>query len=421
MVLENGLEEGRPQISPPDVALDFQPEGCRKMILVAFSASASSCRQQVGVDPQRFSIRTKSERRNHRHDLACDQFVDQFLVDPLNLAGELLVHALDDPDRHGSDRVGHHRLERVLGHTLQDEVGDARGCTDGKVERGGVGRAGPIGIADRLVPQRRQFAQLMADAVDQDDLDRQAAKNSNVDQQVAEIFIGHDLSVDGDDKNLPLKSRDVLRMPRRYGRADRGVWRAEEPAAGEGAVITMFLSPTIGRRQCTCKLQALDPVWPRRVRWYIPGGRAPGGRARATISRRVRAWSPLPSRSKLRARNASDPGGVWLRLPQLLPVVRHQRIRIRFRGRGAGGLRRRGDRADLLREQGGLKKGGAQIGRPASRGWKDGGASGSRSPADRADGSDRHPAVSDPAHPHALGASCPGRGGSPPQFQRSVR
>src|SRR5208283_5617698 len=97
-------------------------------------------------------------------------------------------------------------------------------------ERRGVGYARAVAVADRDGAQRRELLELVAYAVDQDDLDPEAAKDRDVDEQVAEVLVGHDRPVDGDDEDLPLEPRDVLEDPaqirgldrRRLGRGGRG-------------------------------------------------------------------------------------------------------------------------------------------------------------------------------------------------------
>ena len=89
-------------------------------------------------------------------------------------------------------------------------MGNARRGADGQIERGRVREAGPVGVGDRNAARDRQFANLVADAVHEDDLDAERAQHGDVDQNVAKIIVGHDRAVDRDDKNLPLKSGHVF-------------------------------------------------------------------------------------------------------------------------------------------------------------------------------------------------------------------
>ena len=154
--------------------------------------------------------------------LALDQRGDQVLVDPVDAAGELLVNALQDADRHRANRIGDDRLERALGQALEDEVGNPGGRPGRQVERGGVGHAGAVAVRDRDAAQDGELLELVADAVDEDDLDPEAAEDGDVDKQVPEILVGDYRAVDRDDEDLPLEARHVLENPPEVGGLDRG-------------------------------------------------------------------------------------------------------------------------------------------------------------------------------------------------------
>ena len=42
------------------------------------------------------------------------------------------------------------------------------------------------------------------------DFDREAAQDGDIDEEVAEVLIGHDGTVEGDHKDLVLEARDVF-------------------------------------------------------------------------------------------------------------------------------------------------------------------------------------------------------------------
>jgi len=54
-----------------------------------------------------------------------------------------------------------------------------------------------------------QADQLLADAVDQHDLDREAAEHGDVRHDVREVLMGHDRTVDRDDEHVVAEHRDV--------------------------------------------------------------------------------------------------------------------------------------------------------------------------------------------------------------------
>ena len=166
--------------------------------------------QQVRVDAQRVTVGREADRRHDRHDVGADEMDDELLVNAVDLAGELLLDALDDADRNRADRVRDGALESVLRQSLEDELRHAGGGPDGEVERGGVGHPRAMDVGDRDVARRRQFLDLPADAVNEDHLNPQAAENGDVDQQIAEVIVGDDRAVEGDDKNLPLKPGHVF-------------------------------------------------------------------------------------------------------------------------------------------------------------------------------------------------------------------
>src|SRR5262249_38302917 len=89
-------------------------------------------------------------------------------------------------------------------------VGDLRGADDAEPERRCVGDAGAVPVGGGDVEFLRERADLMAGAVDDDDVNVQAAQHRDVEQQVAEIVVGHHRAIDGDDEHLVAKLRDVV-------------------------------------------------------------------------------------------------------------------------------------------------------------------------------------------------------------------
>src|SRR6188474_2289022 len=101
--------------------------------------------EQVRVDAEGFSIGAESDWRHDWHSLPVNEVTQEILVDPLHLARELLVDALDDSSRQSANRVGDGALQAVLRETLDQGVRYAGRGPDGEVKSSGVGGAGAIG------------------------------------------------------------------------------------------------------------------------------------------------------------------------------------------------------------------------------------------------------------------------------------
>ena len=147
---------------------------------------------------------------------------EEFLVHAVDAAGKLVVHALDDAEGHRADGVGEGGLQAVLRQALDHEVRHTGGSTDGEIEGGGIGHAGALDVRDRDLAGPGKFIDLVADAVDEDDLDAEAAEHGEVDQDVGEVLVGDDDAVQRDDKGLALKPGDVFQDAAQVGRFDVG-------------------------------------------------------------------------------------------------------------------------------------------------------------------------------------------------------
>ena len=87
---------------------------------------------------------------------------------------------------------------------------DCAEARDREVRRGGVGHAVPSGIGDGDFARTREFARLLADAVHEHDLDRPASATRRIDEEVAEVVVGHHGAIESDDEDLPLEARHVF-------------------------------------------------------------------------------------------------------------------------------------------------------------------------------------------------------------------
>ena len=202
--------------------------------------------QQVGVDAQRPAIAVEADGIHDGYDLRLNQLGEEFLVDAIDAAGELVVHALDDAERRGADGVRQCGLQAVLRQALDHEMGDAGGGADGEVEGGGVGHARALVVGDRDFAGLRKLFDLVPDAVDHDDLDAQAAEHGEVDQDVGEVFVGDDDAVERDDKGLALKPGDVFQDAAQVGRFDVGAiaHRRSDLIRHRGALVNGLLRLT---------------------------------------------------------------------------------------------------------------------------------------------------------------------------------
>ena len=79
-------------------------------------------REEVGIDAEGFAVGSEGDRRDDGHDLLGDEFAEKIFVDSLDFARELLIHALNDAEGKGANRVGDDGLQRILGEAFQNEM-----------------------------------------------------------------------------------------------------------------------------------------------------------------------------------------------------------------------------------------------------------------------------------------------------------
>ena len=70
-----------------------------KISLIAFSCFGHRDRHAVGVHAVGLAVAVEAERRNDRHDALREQRLEQLDVHALDLAGEEMIHALNDAHR----------------------------------------------------------------------------------------------------------------------------------------------------------------------------------------------------------------------------------------------------------------------------------------------------------------------------------
>ena len=103
-----------------------------------------------------------------------------------------------------------------------------------EVERGGIADAGAVVVGDGDGAGGGEFAELLGDAVHEHDFDREAAQDGDIDEEVAEVFIGHDGTVEGDHKDLVPEARDVFEDATQVGGLERGARQGGGGRAGKG-------------------------------------------------------------------------------------------------------------------------------------------------------------------------------------------
>jgi len=163
----------------------------------------------VGVDAVGLAIAIEAEGRNDRDDALGDEALEQFGVDPFDLAGELVIDPADDAEGMGDDGVGGGGAEIVGAEAFEDFVGETIGGGEGNLERGGIGDAGAVEIGRGDAAFGGEGGDLEGGAVDQDDPDVQRPQDGDVEEQVGKVVVGDDGSIDGDDEGLFAEPGDV--------------------------------------------------------------------------------------------------------------------------------------------------------------------------------------------------------------------
>src|SRR5581483_1141983 len=123
-------------------------------------------------------------RRHDGNDSLVQQRLEQVDVDALNLAGEQMVDALNDPQRMRDDGVGARGAKVVGGEALEDFVREPVGGVHRELQRVGVGDAGAVEVRG---PDALLFAErldLDGRAVDEHDADVERTQHGDVEENV---------------------------------------------------------------------------------------------------------------------------------------------------------------------------------------------------------------------------------------------
>ena len=164
----------------------------------------------VGVDPIGLAVAIEPERRNDRHNALGQQRIQEFGVDAFDLAGEEMVHALEDADGMGDDHVRVGGAQVVGRQPLEDLVRQAVGGGQGQIERGRIGDAGAVQVRCLDLPAVGQRPDLRGRAVDEHHADVQGPEERHVQHQRGEVVVGDDGAVNREDEGLFAELRDVL-------------------------------------------------------------------------------------------------------------------------------------------------------------------------------------------------------------------
>ena len=127
----------------------------RSMRLTTPSSSASArtgsfirhCNADViGIHPIRLAIPVETQRRQYRDDAIVQQFLADFYIHPLDLAGEQMVDAVQNAQRMGDQRVGTGSPQIVGREPFQDFVREPVGGRQRQLESRLVRDARPVEI-----------------------------------------------------------------------------------------------------------------------------------------------------------------------------------------------------------------------------------------------------------------------------------
>ena len=113
------------------------------------------------------ALAVEAERRHHRDDAVREERLEEPHVDPLDLAGEEVVDALQDAEGMGDHRVRRGRAQVRRREALQDLVGEPVGGGQGELQRGGVGDARALEVRGLEAPLLGEGLDLARGPVDE--------------------------------------------------------------------------------------------------------------------------------------------------------------------------------------------------------------------------------------------------------------
>ena len=196
------------------------------MIFVRLQRVGDLHGHRVGIDAIGFAIAIETERRHDRNDSLVEEKLQAGGIDALDLAGVELVHAVEDARGKRDDGVRVDGAQVHGGEALHDLVRDARGRVQADGERVSVGDARAVGVGNHHAEFGGAAFDLVARAVDDDDLDVERTQDGDVEQDVAEILRLDDLAVDGDHESALAETGNILEDAAEVG--DLHEWQKRE-------------------------------------------------------------------------------------------------------------------------------------------------------------------------------------------------
>src|SRR6185437_8589100 len=157
-----------------------------------------------------FAVTIKAKRRDDGNDTLVQERLQQFGIDAFDFAGELLIDALNDARGMGDDGVWADGAEIVGGEAFEDFVREAVGGGQGELQGIRVGHAGAVEIGGLDVALLSEGLDLRGGAVDEHDANVQRAEHGDIQEDIAEIFIGNDGAIDFNDEGFLPELGDVL-------------------------------------------------------------------------------------------------------------------------------------------------------------------------------------------------------------------
>ena len=222
------------------------------------------------------ALAVDAERRHHGDDAVREERLQEAHVDPLDLAGEEVVDALQDPEGVGDHRVRGGRPEVGRREALEDLVGEAVGGGEGQLQRGGVGDPRALEVGGHDAPLLGEGLDLDRRPVDEDGADAERPQHRHVHEDVDEVLVGHGGPVHRHHERLLAELGDVLEDPPEVGRSHAGNVILASPAWKRSTS-----HERANRIYATCDIgkDALDRLRERglRGRGLRPGPAAPEG------------------------------------------------------------------------------------------------------------------------------------------------
>ena len=179
-------------------------------------------RHRVGVEAVGVALAVEAERGHHGDDAVREQRLQEPHVDPLDLAGEEVVDALQDAEGVRDHRVRGRGAQVGRGEALQDLVGQAVGGGEGELQGGGVGDARALEVRRLDSPLLGEGLDLVRRPVDEHGADAERPQNRHVHQDVDEVLVGDGGSVHRHHERLLPELGDVLEHAPEVGRSHAG-------------------------------------------------------------------------------------------------------------------------------------------------------------------------------------------------------